>query len=125
MNADQNRTGFASASSHDSQAVTSGSRAATQLDSSTLLPAPADPTTTAGPGVRAEFDDCTIAIGPGSTTLRAELPDQCAMSGLIQRIIDLRLEITSMLLLPHDDAGEDSKAAAGGQRREEQPRPAT
>ena len=73
--------------------------------------------------MRAEFDDCTIAIGPGSTTLRAELPDQCAMSGLIQRIIDLRLEITSVLLLPHDDAGEDSKAAAGEQRREEQPRP--
>ena len=42
----QNRTGLASASSHDSQAVTSGGRAAAQLDSSTLLPAPADPTTT-------------------------------------------------------------------------------
>ena len=75
----------------------------------------------AGPGVRAEFDDCTIAIGPDSTTLRAELPDQCAMSGLIQRIIDLRLEITRVLLLPHDDAGRDSKMAAGEERRKEQP----
>jgi hypothetical protein len=53
----------------------------------------------AGPGVRAEFDDCTITTGPGTTTLRAELPDQCALSGLIQRVIDLRLEITRVLLL--------------------------
>jgi hypothetical protein len=111
MNPDQNRTGLASASSHDSQAVTSGSRAATQLDNSTLFPAPADP----------EFDDCTIAIGPDSTTLRAELPDQCAMSGLIQRIIDLRLEITRVLLLPRHDAGQGSKAAASAERQEEQP----
>jgi hypothetical protein len=75
----------------------------------------------AGPGVRAEFDDCTITIGPESTTLRAELPDQCAMSGLIQRIIDLRLEITRVLLLPRHDAGQGSKAAASAERQEEQP----
>lgn len=75
----------------------------------------------AGPGVRAEFDDCTIIIGPDSTTLRAELPDQCAMSGLIQRIIDLRLEITRVLLLAHHDAGQGSKAAASAERQEEQP----
>jgi hypothetical protein len=75
--------------------------------------------------VRAEFDDCTIIIGPGWTTLRAELPDQCAMSGLIQRIIDLRLEITRVLLLPHQGAGRDPKAAGGGERREEQPRSST
>jgi hypothetical protein len=43
------------------------------------------------------------------------------MSGLIQRIIDLRLEITRVLLVPHHDAGRDSKAAAGEERREEQP----
>ena len=42
----QKRTGSASASSHDSQDVTPGGLAAAQLDSSTLLPAPADPTTT-------------------------------------------------------------------------------
>ncbi len=42
----QKRTGSASASSHDSQDVMPGSRAAAQLDKSTLLPAPADPTTT-------------------------------------------------------------------------------
>ena len=42
----QNRTGSASARSQDSQDVTSDALACAQLDSSTLLPAPADPTTT-------------------------------------------------------------------------------
>ena len=46
MNPVQKRTGSASASSHDSQDVTPPSRVAAQLDKSTLLPAPADPTTT-------------------------------------------------------------------------------
>jgi len=46
MNAVQNRTGLASPRSHDSQAVVPAGRAAAQLDSSTLLPEPADPTTT-------------------------------------------------------------------------------
>jgi hypothetical protein len=43
------------------------------------------------------------------------------MSGLIQRIIDLRLEITRVLLLPRHDAGQGSKAAASAERQEEQP----
>ena len=46
MNPAQNRTGLASALSQDSQDVVPAGRAAAQLDSSTLLPAPADPTTT-------------------------------------------------------------------------------
>jgi hypothetical protein len=46
MNPAQNRTGSASALSHDSHNVTAACRAAAQLDRSTLLPAPADPTTT-------------------------------------------------------------------------------
>ena len=53
----------------------------------------------ASPTVRAEFDDCQVSSGPSVTTLRADLPDQCALSGLIQRIIDLRLEITHLLLI--------------------------
>jgi hypothetical protein len=44
--------------------------------------------------VRAEFDDCQITVGSRTTILRAELPDQCALAGLIQRVIDLRLEIS-------------------------------
>src|SRR5690348_2385232 len=46
MNPVQKRTGSESASSHESQDVTPPCRVAAQLDKSTLLPAPADPTTT-------------------------------------------------------------------------------
>jgi hypothetical protein len=53
----------------------------------------------AGPAVRAEFDDCQIITGPDTTTLHAQVPDQCALSGLIQRVIDLRLDITRVLLI--------------------------
>ena len=54
----------------------------------------------AGPAVGAEFDDCEVILGAGTTTLRAELPDQCALAGLIQRVIGLHLEITQVQLLP-------------------------
>ena len=66
----------------------------------------------ASPTVRAEFDDCQVTSGPSATTLRAELPDQCALSGLIQRIIDLRLEITHLLLIspPCPDAAREASA---------------
>src|SRR5215469_6946443 len=46
MNPAQNRTGSASALSQDSHDVTPGDLAFAQFDSNTLLPAPADPTTT-------------------------------------------------------------------------------
>ena len=46
MNPAQNRTGSSSALSHDNQEVTREGRAAAQSASSTVLPAPADPTTT-------------------------------------------------------------------------------
>jgi hypothetical protein len=52
----------------------------------------------AGATLRAEFDDCEITIGPGTTTLRAELPDQAALIGLIDRIADLRLELIHIRL---------------------------
>ena len=48
---------------------------------------------------RTEFDDCQVITSPDATTLRCELPDQAALAGLIQRIIDLRLEITRVLLI--------------------------
>jgi len=53
----------------------------------------------AGPTLRAEFDDCQVTIGPGTTTLRAELPDQAALAGLVQRITSLRLEVTFLRLV--------------------------
>ena len=52
-----------------------------------------------GPKTRAEFDDCQVTTGPGTTTLRAELPDQAALTGLLQRIADLRLELILVQLV--------------------------
>jgi hypothetical protein len=47
----------------------------------------------AGPVLRAEFDDCEVSVGSGTTTLHLEIPDQGALHGLIQRIASLRLEL--------------------------------
>ncbi len=58
----------------------------------------------AGPVLRSEFDDCEITIGPGTTTLRAELPDPAALSGLVQRITGLRLEVVDLRLMPPSPA---------------------
>jgi hypothetical protein len=53
----------------------------------------------AGNALRAEFEDCEVTVGPGTTTLRAELPDQGALSGLVQRITGLGLEVIHMHLV--------------------------
>ena len=53
----------------------------------------------AGATLRAEFDDCDITVGRGMTTLRAELPDEAALAGLIQRITSLRLEVIDVHLV--------------------------
>ena len=50
----------------------------------------------AGAALRAEFDDCEVIIGLGTTTLRAELPDQGAVHGLMQRIAGLGLELIDL-----------------------------
>jgi len=52
----------------------------------------------AGTAVRAEFDDCEVTIGPGTTTVRAELPDRGALSGLIERINGLGLDVIDVSL---------------------------
>jgi len=57
----------------------------------------------AGTALSAEFDDCEITVGRGTTTLRAELPDQGALSGLVQRIIGLGLEVVHLQLVPPGD----------------------
>lgn len=46
--------------------------------------------------LRAQFDDCNVTTGPDTTTLRAELPDPAALSGLVQRIAGLGLEVTDI-----------------------------
>ena len=53
----------------------------------------------AGSTLRAEFDDCEVRLGPGTTTLRAELPDQGALTGLMDRITGLGLEVIDMHLV--------------------------
>ena len=49
--------------------------------------------------LRAQFDDCTVTTGPDTTTLRAEVPDPAALSGLVQRITGLGLEVTHVYLV--------------------------
>ena len=53
----------------------------------------------AGSTLRAEFDDCEVIVGPDTTTLRTELPDQAALSGLVLRITGLGLEVIDMHLV--------------------------
>ena len=53
----------------------------------------------AGSALRAEFDDCEVTLGPGTTTLRTEVPDQGALSGLMDRITGLGLEVIDMHLV--------------------------
>jgi hypothetical protein len=50
----------------------------------------------AGNTLRAAFDDCKIITGSGLTTLRAELPDQAAFYGLMERIRDFGLEVIEL-----------------------------
>jgi len=49
--------------------------------------------------VRAELEDCEVTVGRGITTVRAELPDQAALMGLVQRITGLGLEVVDMHLV--------------------------
>ena len=44
-------------------------------------------------------DDCEIIIGPGTTTLRADLPDQGALTGLMERISSLGLKVIDVSLV--------------------------
>jgi hypothetical protein len=53
----------------------------------------------AGTTLRAEFDDCLVTVGPGTTTLRAELPDRGALAGLIERINGMGLDVIDVSLV--------------------------
>jgi len=53
----------------------------------------------AGRTLRAEFDDCEVTIGPGTTTLRVELPDRAALPGLMERIRSLGLDVIDVSLV--------------------------
>ena len=53
----------------------------------------------AGPTLRAEFEDCEVIIGRGTTTLRTELPDRGALPGLMERINGLGLDVIDVSLV--------------------------
>jgi hypothetical protein len=53
----------------------------------------------AGTVLRAEFEDCELIIGRGTTTLRADLPDRAALSGLMERINSLGLDVIDVSLV--------------------------
>ena len=53
----------------------------------------------AGSAVGAEFDDCEVSVGPDTTTLRAEVADQAALWGIVQRIIGLGLQVIELHLV--------------------------
>jgi len=53
----------------------------------------------AGTPLRTEFEDCEVTVGPGTTTLRAELPDRGALSGLMERINSLGLDVIDVSLV--------------------------
>jgi len=55
--------------------------------------------------MRAEFDDCEVSVGADTTTLRAELPDQGALHGLMQRIASLGLELVSVNMVASRPGG--------------------
>jgi hypothetical protein len=54
----------------------------------------------AGRALCAAFDDCKVTTGPETTTLRAEMPDQSALVGLVQRIAEFGLVILELRLVP-------------------------
>jgi hypothetical protein len=54
----------------------------------------------AGATLSAAFDDCQVITGSGRTTLHAELPDQAAFFGLMERIRDFGLELLEVHSVP-------------------------
>ena len=54
----------------------------------------------AGDTLHAAFDDCQVITGSGRTTLRAELADQAAFFGLMERIRDFGLELIEVHSVP-------------------------
>ncbi len=74
----------------------------------------------AGPTLCAAFDDCTVAVGQDTTTLRALLPDQAALWGFLQRIIGLGLDVVDLHMArsePPDHAGSGGAPERSGRAR--------
>ena len=45
------------------------------------------------PAIVSAFEDFEVIVGAGITTLRAQLPDQAALHGTLDRLVALRLEL--------------------------------
>jgi hypothetical protein len=46
-----------------------------------------------------EFDDCEVSLGRDTTTFRAELPDQPALWGLLERMMEFGLRLIELRVL--------------------------
>jgi hypothetical protein len=57
----------------------------------------------AGRAVSAAFDDLEVSTKEGLTTLRATLPDQAALYGVIERIRALGLELVAVRVATDDE----------------------
>jgi hypothetical protein len=66
----------------------------------------------AGSVLREEFGDCEVSVGADSTTLRANLPDQAALFGVLHRISIFALELTQVRILPADEAASTTPPPA-------------
>jgi hypothetical protein len=62
----------------------------------------------AGTVLQAEFDDCEISLGTGTTTLHLEFADQGALLGLIQRIASFGLELIDVSVVPPADVRQET-----------------
>jgi hypothetical protein len=53
----------------------------------------------ANAALRAEFDDCEVILGPDTTILRADLPDRGGLTGLMERINSLALDVINVTVV--------------------------
>ena len=68
----------------------------------------------AGSVVSAEFDDCEVSVGQDTTTLRVRLPDRAALWGVLERMMDLGLELIELRSVPVPSAASRDGARAQG-----------
>jgi hypothetical protein len=57
----------------------------------------------AGDRTRAMFEDCDVSVERGDTVLRAEVPDQAALHGVLDRIASLGFELTEVRQVASDE----------------------
>ena len=68
--------------------------------------------------LQAEFDDCEVSVGAGTTTLHSEIPDQGALHGLLQRIVSFGLELIDVSVVPPVDVRHEASESPQAQFRQ-------